>query len=195
MPHVNFLPWRERVRQRQQRLYALALAGVAVVVLGCAYVAATVIDKRLQNQHHRNQLLQQMIAQVDISIAQIKDIREQKQVLEQQIALIEQLQNSKNVAPRMLDELTRQVPTGINFISLNRSGSSVKIVGTSQANKHLSEFMRQLESSYLFANSELSSVALGADQPAFNSDFTLTFVLNHELTPRPDHSAAEGVVP
>ena len=195
MPHVNFLPWRERLRQHQQRRYSMALAGVAAVVLGLAYGAATVIEKRIDNQYNRNRLLQQMIAQVDLNIAQIQDIRAEKHRIDQQIALVTQLQHSKNVAPRILDELTKQVPTGINFTSLNRRGNTVTIVGTSQANTHLSEFMRQLEQSYLFANSELSSVALGADQPALNSDFTLTFELSHELLPRPAASAAAGVVP
>lgn len=192
MSHINLLPWREQLREKQKKQYLAILLFTAVAAFILMFCAGMVVDRLIENQQKRNQFLEQKITELDSKIEQIRNIREQKQLLEQQIALIEQLQDSKNVAPHILDELTKLVPTGINFVSLKRSNNNIEVLGVSESNNRLSEFMRQLERSQLFINSELSSIVHGTNQSSFGSDFKLTFELSHELVPPLDTVAEKG---
>ena len=148
------------------------------------YLVGTFIDQLISNQNQRNQFLQQQIAVLDVKIAKIKNIRESKQSLEQRIALIEQLQDSRNIAPQVIDELVQLVPNGIAFRSLKRTGRHIEVLGISESNNRLSEFMRRIETSKVFVDGELSSiVATAGDTTDAGSEFKFTFNISHEVAP------------
>lgn len=183
MSHINLLPWREKLREKQKQQYIGVLAGVAVLMLAIMFLVASFVDTLINNQNKRNQFLQQQIAVLDIKIAKIKTIRESKQSLEQQIALIEQLQANRNIAPQIIDELAKLVPSGIAFKSLKRTENRIEVLGISESNNRLSEFMRNLEQSEVFINNELSSIVAGASSNEAGSDFKLTFRISPKVAP------------
>ena len=92
-------------------------------MFGIVYGVGMAIDKLIANQNLRNQYIEREIAVLDTQIEKIKTIRESKTAIEQRMALIEQLQTSRNVAPIVLDELARLVPPGISFRSFSRKGN------------------------------------------------------------------------
>lgn len=183
MSHINLLPWRENLREKQKQQYLAVLAGVSVLMLGIMFLAGVFVDKLIDNQNQRNQYLQQQIAVLDVKIANIRNIRESKQSLEQQIALIEQLQASRNIAPQIIDELVKVVPAGVAFKSLKRSENNIEVLGISESNNRLSEFMRNLDQSEVFIDSELSSIVAGASANEAGSDFKLTFRISPKIAP------------
>ncbi|MCC2617378.1 PilN domain-containing protein [Aestuariibacter halophilus] len=189
MAHINLMPWRESLRQKQKQQYLTILVGIALVVFALVYFIGSVVDNLIGNQNLRNQYMEQQIALLDNQIAQIRDIKDSKQAIEQRMALIEQLQTSRNVAPIILDELANIVPPGISFRSMSRSGNSLLIMGVSESNNRLSDFMRNVENSDVFINGELSSIV--ADTSASNavSEFKLTFSISPQVAP--DFSTAE----
>ena len=158
MAHVNLLPWREQRRQQQKQQYIVVLAFVAIMTGLIFWFIGQIIDTQISNQNSRNQYLQTQITALESQIAEIKRIKESKSAIEQRMALIEQLQSSRNLAPQVLDELARIVPQGVSFKSLQRTGSSLQVRGTSESNNRLAEFMRQLETSKVFTSGELSSI-------------------------------------
>ena len=94
------------------------------------------------------------------------------------MALIEQLQVSRNVTPIVFEELARLVPAGVSFNSLSREKNNLKLVGTSESNNRLSAFVRGLESSEVFVNPVLSSIVADASTSNAISDFELTLSLS-----------------
>jgi len=185
MPHINLLPWREKQREQQKKQYLGILGFVAIAALGLMYLVGMAIDQITQNQNQRNQFLQQQIAVLDVKIAKIKDIRESKEALEQQIALIEQLQDSRNVAPNVINELVKVTPSGIAYLSLKRRDRKIEVLGISDSNNHLSEFMRQLEDSDIFINAELTSIVANTGTAEAGSEFKLNFSISPVLMPLP----------
>lgn len=184
MSHINLLPWREKQREKQKQRYLASLAFVSVAALGIMYLVGTFVDQLISNQNQRNQYLQQQIAVLDVKIAKIKNIRESKQSLEQRIALIEQLQDSRNIAPQVIDELVKVAPNGIAFSSLKRTGRHIEVIGISESNNRLSEFMRRVETSNVFVDGELSSIVAAAGETAdAGSEFKLTFNISPEVAP------------
>lgn len=183
MAHINLLPWRESQRAEQKRNYLTLLAGIAILALGLMFAVGTVVDTMITNQGYRNQFIQQQIATLDAQIEKIKDIKRDKQAIEQRMALIEQLEASRNAVPRVLDELVRLLPPGLSFRSFSRKGNHVEILGVSESNNRLADFMRQLEQSEVFSNGVLSSIVADTSALEAVSDFKLTFTINPSVAP------------
>ncbi|WP_137168295.1 PilN domain-containing protein [Salinimonas lutimaris] len=185
MSHVNLLPWREAQRQQQKSNY-LALLGLIALVVGLIFwLVGQFIEQQISHQNSRNSYLQQEIAQLDAHIAQIQKIKERKNAIEQRMALIGQLQISRNVAPKVFDELAGIVPPGVAFTTMSRAGNLITIEGISDSNNRLSDFMRRLEESAVFSAGDLSSIVANTTQADAVSGFKLTFRISPDVAPVP----------
>jgi type IV pilus assembly protein PilN len=183
MAHVNLLPWREAQRQRHKKQYIGSLVVISILVLAIFWILGEVIEQQIRNQNSRNNYLEQQIGVLDTQIERIKDIRSSKAEIAQRMALIEQLQVSKNVSPIVFDELARIVPAGVSFEKLSRSGNLIEIIGISESNNRLSSFMRNLEQSDVFTSGILSSITADVSTSNAVSDFKLTFSITPKVAP------------
>lgn len=183
MAHINLLPWRESRRAEQKKSYLTLLAFIALISLGFMFGIANVIDQLTTNQNVRNQFIEQQTALLDQQIEQIKNIKKDKQAIEQRMALIEQLEASRNAVPIVLDELVKLVPPGLSFRSFSRQDNHIEILGVSESNNRLADFMRQLEDSTVFSSGKLSSIVADTSALEAVSDFKLTFTINPSVAP------------
>ena len=183
MAHVNLLPWREQQRQHQKQQYLMGLVAVAAIVVLIFWFIGQAIDQQINHQNSRNQFLEREIGLLDAQIADIKNIKESKNAIEQRMALIEQLQASRNVAAIIFDELAKIVPVGVTFQSMKRIGNKLEIEGISDSNNRLSDFMRSLDNSDVFVGAELSSIKADTNASRAISTFTLTFMVSPSVAP------------
>lgn len=183
MAHVNLLPWREQQRQHQKQQYLMGLVPVAAIVGLIFWFIGQAIDQQINHQNSRNQFLEREIGLLDAQIADIKNIKESKNAIEQRMALIEQLQASRNVAAIIFDELAKIVPVGVTFQSMKRIGNKLEIEGISDSNNRLSDFMRSLDNSDVFVGAELSSIKADTNASRAISTFTLTFMVSPSVAP------------
>jgi type IV pilus assembly protein PilN len=183
LSHINLLPWREALRQQQKKNYLTMLVSLGLAMISLMFAAGMVIDNLIAEQKDRNQYLEQELAFVDQQIVQIKDIQQSKQAIEQRMALIEQLEVSRNAASKVLDELVRLVPNGVSFSSFSRSGNHVEVLGISDSNNRLADFMRRLEESDVFSSGDLSSIIADTSASDAVSDFKLTFDISPLVAP------------
>ncbi|MBD3586826.1 PilN domain-containing protein [Salinimonas sp. HHU 13199] len=191
MAHVNLLPWREQQRQLQKKNYLGFLALVALTIGLIFWVAGQTIEQQTQHQNARNTFLTQEIAKLDAQITEIQKIKEKKSAIEQRMALIGQLQVSRNVAPRVFHELAQIVPPGVSFKTMQRSGNSITIEGISESNNRLSDFMRRIENSEVFSHGDLSSIIADTSAADAVSGFTLTFQISPDVAPVPADTTAK----
>lgn len=183
MAHVNLLPWREKQRQHQKKQYLMALVAVAAIIGLIFWFIGQAIDQTIRHQQSRNAFLSREIAVLDAQIAEIQKIKESKNAIEQRMALIEQLQASRNVAAIIFNELATILPSGVTFNSMKRIGNQIQIEGMSDSNNHLSDFIRSLDASNVFSAAELSSIKADTDASIAVSNFTLTFTINPSVAP------------
>ncbi|MCF2947634.1 PilN domain-containing protein [Paraglaciecola aquimarina] len=183
MAHINLLPWRESRRAEQKKNYLTLLAVIALLSFGFMFGIANIIDQLTKNQNIRNQFVEQQTALLDKQIEQIKNIKKDKQAIEQRMALIEQLEASRNAVPIVLDELVKLVPPGLSFRSFSRQGNHIEILGVSESNNRLADFMRRLEDSSVFSSGKLSSIVADTSALEAVSDFKLTFTINPSVAP------------
>jgi type IV pilus assembly protein PilN len=181
--HINLLPWRESRRAEHKKNYLTLLVALALCAIGLMFVVGNVLDKMTNNQNFRNNFIEQQTALLDQQIEQIKNIKKNKEAIEQRMALIEQLESSRNAVPIVLDELVRLVPHGLSFRSFSRQGNLIEILGVSESNNRLADFMRQLQDSTVFSSGELSSIKADTSALEAVSDFKLTFTINPSVAP------------
>jgi type IV pilus assembly protein PilN len=183
LAYINLLPWRENLRLEQKKSYLTTLVALALLTFAIMFSAGAVVDNMISNQNQRNLFIERQITVLDAQIAKIKDIKESKKAIEQRMALIEQLEASRNAAPKVLDELARLVPPGVSFRSFSRSGNRVEVLGVSESNNRLADFMRHLQESKVFVSGELSSIIADTSTSDSVSDFKLTFVISPSVAP------------
>jgi len=183
MAHINLLPWRESRRAEHKKNYLTLLAALALGAIGLMFGVGNVLDKMTDNQNYRNNFIEQETALLDQQIEKIKNIKKDKEAIEQRMALIEQLESSRNAVPIVLDELVRLVPHGLSFRSFSRQGNLIEILGVSESNNRLADFMRQLEDSTVFSSGELSSIKADTSALEAVSEFKLTFTINPSVAP------------
>ncbi|MFT5837597.1 MAG: type IV pilus assembly protein PilN [Flavobacteriales bacterium] len=183
MAHINLLPWRESRRAEHKKNYLTLLAVLALSAIGLMFAAGNVLNKMTDNQNFRNNFIEQQTILLDQQIEKIKNIKKDKEAIEQRMALIEQLESSRNAVPIVLDELVRLVPHGLSFRSFSRQGNLIEILGVSESNNRLADFMRRLQDSTVFSSGELSSIKADTSALEAVSDFKLTFTINPSVAP------------
>ena len=183
MSHINLLPWREKQREKHKQLYVALLGLLSAATVGLVMAGGSFLDSMIAAQKARNQFLEKENAILDVRIGKIATVKEQKQNIEMKISLIQQLQQHRNVSPKVLNELANIVPPGVTFRKFTRQENQIEIIGISDSNNRLADFMRRLESSETFIDGELSSIVADTSTTEGVSDFKLTFNVSPQVAP------------
>ena len=158
MGGINLLPWREERRKRQQRNFALMTgAGLAATALALVVVHLE-INRRIEFQQQRNQLLTGELALLDQKIKEIQDLEKQKKSLIARMDVIQQLQISRPEAVHLFDELARTVPEGLRLVDLSQNDRTIAVNGVAQSNARVSVYMRNLDQSPWFQEPALQVI-------------------------------------
>jgi type IV pilus assembly protein PilN len=155
MAKINLLPWRaERRREREREFYAMlgaaALAAVAAVFLWWYWMGM-----RIDDQDNRNAYLKSEIKQLDIQLAEIKELDKTKSKLLARKQIIEQLQASRSQMVHLFDELVRTIPDSVRLGSLKQAGDTLTLQGVAQSNASVANYMRNLDNSKWLTHSDL----------------------------------------
>lgn len=173
MAYINLLPWREEAQKAKQREYFTGLAAVVVGALAIVWLIGEFYQLRIDGQLKRNQYLQTEIQKLDIRIGEIQSLKEKKSELEKRIAVVEQLQLSRNVGTQVLDELAQLVPTGVYLTSLEKKANMLEVIGKSESNNHLANMMRAIERSDLLTDANLESIVNDDKKSKLLSNFKM----------------------
>ena len=172
MPRINLLPWRdaERKRRRQEFIFAsvgaLLAAGVLTLFVNWQF------DSAINQQNARNQLLKDEIAVLDMEIAEILGLEQQKQNLLARMEVIEQLQRSRPEVVHLFDQLVRTLPEGVYLSSVKQTEKRIQLNGIAQSSTRVSSYMRNIDASEWLADPALEVVETKGAATA-GAEFTL----------------------
>ncbi|MFA0810313.1 PilN domain-containing protein [Microbulbifer epialgicus] len=164
MAKINLLPWRQEYRAQKQKEFQQVALLVVFVAAGCVFGWKSTVNKQLDNQHDRNQMLQVKINALNKQVSEIKDLKKRRQELIDRMRVIQELQGNRPLAVRYFDELVQATPEGLWLSTLKREGSSLKISGIAESNNRVSSFMRNLDQSDWYDSPNLTGVTAS---PAF----------------------------
>ncbi|PXX45961.1 MULTISPECIES: PilN domain-containing protein [Aquitalea] len=177
MIRINLLPHREQKkaahRLRFQLLLGCAVAA-ALLIIGISYF---VLDARQSRQDERNQFLQAEITKLNQQIKDIGMLKKQRDDLLARKQLVERLQQGRNDAVHVFDQLLRQTPDGIYLKSFKQSGNTFSFSGYGLSGARVSNYMRTLAQSQIFNEPQLIEVKSAVVNNQRVSEFSLTSTL------------------
>lgn len=147
MARINLLPWRDALRKRRQRDFAIA-TGIAVAVTVALGIAIHVqIATMIANQQERNDFLNAEIARLNRKIEKINALEREKANLVARMEVIQRLQESRPEIVHLFDEVVKAIPEGVFLTRLSQDDKEVVVEGRAQSNARVSAFMRNIEKS------------------------------------------------
>lgn len=189
MAYINLLPWREAREKAQEREYFTILAAVSLSAFAIVFIVSQFYQARIDGQNKRNDFLKNEIKILDIRISKIKQLNVKKEALANRIKVVEQLQRSRNVGTKVLDELAKVVPTGVYLTHIDKQHNMIQLKGKTESNNHLANMIRNIQESSLFAEAELESITSTDSQRKLLSDFKMHLTIVGLIEPVLESSA------
>lgn len=147
MPHVNLLPWREELRKRRQKEFAVMSVAAVLSMLAIIMFVHLYFNSMIAYQQDRNHFLEQEISKLDKKIEEIKELDNEKARLIARMQIIQQLQASRPEIVHLFDELVYAVPDGVYFTQIQQKDRQITLNGMAQSNARVSSLMRKLSQS------------------------------------------------
>lgn len=145
MARINLLPWRENLRQERQRNFMVALGVTAVAAIMLVMIGNHLINRQISAQDARNSYLNSQIRQLERDIQEIEDLERQRESMLARKTVIERLQENRSMTVHLFNYLARTVPEGVRLTSVRQVGEELTILGTTQSETRVSEYMRNIE--------------------------------------------------
>ncbi|HEY8553625.1 MAG TPA: PilN domain-containing protein [Burkholderiales bacterium] len=186
---LNLLPWREMRRREQDRQLLTIGIGAWVLMVLIVFYAYIHVSAQVEAQNKRNEFLKQEIAKVEQQIKEVADLKKRRQDLIARMNVIQQLQADRTRVVRILDDLARRVPEGVQLATLKQTGGkTMALTGVAQSNARVSALMRNLAASDWFADPQLGVINVRRRQGERVSEFSL----NVKLVAKKEKDATEG---
>lgn len=182
MAHINLLPWRERLREERKREFFTILVGVVIISAGVLFLVDRYFNGEIEMQMARNDYLRTEITVLDARVAEINELRQQKEDIRSRMNVITDLQGTRPVIVRIFDELVNTLPDGVYYESLVRVDNTISIEGVAESYARITELLRRLDDSDWFQESDLDDIsALDAGDNSLTQAFSFTLSLSLQL--------------
>ena len=177
MAEINLLPWREEKREHDKKQFNLMLLFsflIAVFILLATNYYAGVI---LESQEERNTILRNEIKRLDIQTKEIKKLKKIRMALISRMNIIQNLQETRPLMVRLVDEVVKVMPKGAHLVKLERVGEQVIMTGYAMSNSSVSLLMRNIEKSKWIHSPLLSEIKTKKVNDKVVNEFKLSFYL------------------
>ena len=183
MTQINLLPWREERRETLKKQFFIVLGAMAVLGAGIVFLVNLLVQSQVEWQQARNNFITEETKVLDEKIAELKELRENRERLIGRMEKIQQLQGDRPVIVHVFDEIARTLPTGVYYKELKSQGDLYTAEGVAETNKRVSGLMRSLTASSYFKDPNLANVRNIGEKEDGGNVFSLTMKLE---TPNPE---------
>ncbi|MDA0687683.1 MAG: PilN domain-containing protein [Proteobacteria bacterium] len=182
MAQINLLPWRERLREERKREFLTIVVGFVIIAGGLVFLVDRYFNREIDMQTARNDFLRGEIRVLDEQVAEINQLRQQKEDIRARMNVITDLQGTRPVIVRIFDELVRTLPDGVFYETVTRTENVIAVEGVAESYARITELMRRLDDSQWFTATDLSefSVVQSAESP-MSASISFSLTLNIEL--------------
>ncbi len=187
MAHINLLPWRDRLREERKREFLTIMIGFVIIAGGLVFLVDRYFNREIDIQTARNDFIRSEITVLDAQVAEINELRQQKEDIRARMNVITDLQGTRPVIVRIFDELARTLPDGVYYESLERRGDTIAIQGIAESTDRIPELMRNLDASDWFQDTELPEFSVVESQEsAMSAAILFNMTLNIQLPNQDD---------
>lgn len=178
MATINLLPWREKQREQDKKIFTSMLLSGVVAAAFIVFLINSYANYLVDNQTARNQMLQKEITALDNDIKEIRTLKKVREGLISRMSIIQNLQSTRTLMVHLFDELIKIVPSGLYVFKLERKQDLVTLWGYSESNTNISILMRNIENDAWLQVPVLTEIKkMDESTKAANNEFSLSFLL------------------
>jgi len=159
MIRINLLPVREARRKADLRQQMMMIGASAVAALVLAAGAQQFVRSQISATNRRVEQLDKQLAQFKPQQEQVDAYKAKKADIEQKLAVIARLEQSRSGPVRILDELASRTPERVWLTNMVASGGKIELKGMSLDNELVAQFLT--EAMVLSAVSGVLGIAAG----------------------------------
>lgn len=158
MARINLLPWRQEVRERNNKEFlTLVIAVLALSLLG-AFAAWSYYKNTLTSQQQANERIKQENAKLDQALKEIDSLEKQREDIIARMKVIQDLQGRRPIPVRVWDDIARIIPAQLYLTNMKRENNLITFTGKADNPNVISTFMRSLDSSQWLEKSAVVSI-------------------------------------
>jgi type IV pilus assembly protein PilN len=188
MIRVNLLPHRQIKRAARQREFGMLSMFTAIAAAALVFLGYTYIDARVQAQAARNERLDKAITSLDKEIEDIKDLKDQINIMLERKQVVENLQTNRSQSVVVLDEISRQLPEGVFLRSIKQQGSAITLEGVADTNSRVATLVRNFSTSNWMESPNLVEIRSESGAKTKQNIFSLSVNLK---VAKPEDAAAK----
>lgn len=173
---INMLPYREQLDQKKKSQFNRLMLLAAAAGLGLAIFTYITLSGMTLNQESRNQQLTNGISELDKQIAEVKTLESEKASFLARKQKVEELENKRFEAARMIDTLNAVAPEGVYLTAIQaKSVNTYTLSGKATSDSKIADFMRVIPNTGLFDQPTLDSI----NKKDNLQEFSLTVTVNN----------------
>jgi len=154
MIKINLLPTKKKPPKKvidlQQQLI------LSVLVLALVMMAMFYFWKRQKDQITRLEkekaTVQMRVAEQDSTLREVKNVEEERRKVADKIEIIEKLKKNQAGPVRLLDEISKALPKGVNLSTMTENNNNISIDGEAFTNEDVVRFVDNLKASRFLAD-------------------------------------------
>ncbi len=154
MIKINLLPTKKKPPKKVIDLQQQLLLGFLILVL--VLMAMAFFWKRQKDQitalQQEKVSAEAHIRSQDNILKEVKDVEEERKKVAEKIEVIEKLKKNQAGPVRLLDELSKALPVGVNLTSLIESSNNINLEGEAFTNDDVVRFVDNLKASPYLSN-------------------------------------------
>jgi type IV pilus assembly protein PilN len=157
MIKINLLPTKKKppkkvIDLRQQLLLGLLLLVLVSIIMGYFWKRQ---NDLIAEREREKAFAEVKVRQQDDMLKEVKNVEEERKKVADKIEVIERLKKNQSGPVRLLDEISKALPQGVNITSFSESSNNIGIDGTAFTNDDVVRFVDNLKASRLLTDVRL----------------------------------------
>ena len=154
MIKINLLTTKRKAPRKVTELQQQMVLGVLILVLvgmGTGYYWNR-LNARIDELTQEKATAEARLREQNNQLKAVKTVEAERKVVSDKIQIIEQLKKNQRGPVRLLDELSKALPTGVNLTSLSEKNLNVSINGDAFSNNAIVRYVDNLKVSPFLSN-------------------------------------------
>jgi len=154
MIKINLLPAKRKVPKKVTEVQQQIVLGGLIFVLTCIGIgyAWFALNSRIDKLQREKATAEAKILEQENMLKEVKNVEEERKKVFEKINVIEQLKKNQTGPVRLLDEISKALPAGVNLSLLSEKGGQVDIDGTAFTNNDIVRFVDNLKAKPFFTD-------------------------------------------
>lgn len=177
MIKINLLPTKKKPPKKVIDLQQQVILAVLVLVLvgiGMGY-SMTKLDARIAVLAQQKAATDAKVSEQDNLLKEVSNVEGERKKVSDKIDIIEQLKKNQAGPVRLLDDVSKALPEGVNLINFSESGGSVSLDGDAFTNDVIVRYVENLKAVPNFFDVYLMETVQSPQQGIETYKYKLTF--------------------